>query len=40
MAAGKVRAPSPTVMPLSEVVKAHLILDKGETFGKIVLSPQ
>ena len=40
MAAGKVRAPSPTVMPLSEVVKAHLILDKGETLGKIVLSPQ
>jgi len=40
MATGKVRAPTPTVMPLSEVVKAHLILDKGETFGKIVLSPQ
>jgi NADPH2:quinone reductase len=40
MAAGKVRAPSPMVMPLSEAVKAHLILDKGETFGKIVLSPQ
>jgi NADPH:quinone reductase-like Zn-dependent oxidoreductase len=35
-----VRAPSPMVMPLSEAVKAHLILDKGETFGKIVLSPQ
>jgi hypothetical protein len=25
---------------LSEVVKAHIILDKGETLGKIVLNPQ
>lgn len=40
MAAGKVLAPSPTVMPLSDVVKAHIVLDKGETLGKIVLSPQ
>ena len=40
MAAEKVRAPSPTVMPLSDVVQAHSILDKGETLGKIVLNPQ
>ena len=40
MAAGKIRAPLPTVMSLSEVVQAHIILDKGETLGKIVLNPQ
>jgi NADPH2:quinone reductase len=40
MAAGKIRAPLPTVMSLSQVVQAHIILDKGETLGKIVLNPQ
>ena len=40
MAAEKVRAPLPTVMSLREVVQAHIILDKGETLGKIVLNPQ
>ena len=40
MATGKIRAPRPTVMSLSEVVQAHIILDKGETLGKIVLNPQ
>jgi hypothetical protein len=28
------------VMSLNEVVQAHIILDKGETLGKIVLNPQ
>ena len=40
MASGKIHAPLPTVMSLSEVVQAHIILDKGETLGKIVLNPQ
>jgi NADPH2:quinone reductase len=40
MASGKIRAPLPTVMSLNEVVQAHIILDKGETLGKIVLNPQ
>ena len=40
MASGKIRAPLPTVMALNEVVQAHIILDKGETLGKIVLNPQ
>jgi NADPH2:quinone reductase len=40
MAAGKIRAPLPTVMSLRQVVQAHIILDKGETLGKIVLNPQ
>ena len=40
MATGKIRAPRPTVMSLSDVVQAHIILDKGETLGKIVLNPQ
>ena len=40
MASGKIRAPRPTVMSLNEVVQAHIILDKGETLGKIVLNPQ
>ena len=40
MATEKVRAPLPTVMPLSDVVQAHVILDKGDTLGKIVLNPQ
>jgi len=25
---------------LNEVVQAHIILDKGDTLGKIVLNPQ
>lgn len=40
MSIGKIRAPLPTLMSLSEVVKAHIILDKGETLGKIILNPQ
>jgi NADPH:quinone reductase-like Zn-dependent oxidoreductase len=40
MASGKIRAPLPTVMALNEVVQAHIILDKGDTLGKIVLNPQ
>jgi NADPH2:quinone reductase len=40
MASRKIRAPLPTVMSLNEVVQAHIILDKGETLGKIVLNPQ
>lgn len=39
MAAGSVRAPRPTLMPLSQVQEAHVILDRGDTMGKIVLQP-
>jgi NADPH2:quinone reductase len=39
MAAGHVRAPQPTLMPMSEVRQAHAVLDAGQTMGKIVLQP-
>lgn len=39
MAAGHVRAPRPTLLPLSQVREAHVILDRGDTMGKIVLQP-
>lgn len=39
MADGSVRAPRPTLMPLSQVREAHAILDRGDTMGKIVLQP-
>jgi NADPH2:quinone reductase len=39
MAAGHVRAPQATVMPLDQVRDAHRVLDAGGTMGKIVLTP-
>ena len=39
MAAGHVRAPRPTLMPMSQVRQAHAVLDAGQTMGKIVLQP-
>lgn len=39
MAAGHVRAPAPTRMPLALVREAHQVLDRGDTKGKIVLTP-
>jgi NADPH2:quinone reductase len=39
MAAGHVRAPAATVLPLTEARRAHEILDAGQTMGKIVLRP-
>lgn len=39
MAAGRVRAPRTTVMALSDVRRAHEILDAGTSLGKLVLAP-
>jgi NADPH2:quinone reductase len=39
MAAGRLRPPPPTVMALADAGRAHALLEKGETLGKIVLLP-
>jgi hypothetical protein len=39
MALEHVKAPASLVMSFSQVAKAHEILDKGLTLGKIVLNP-
>ncbi|WP_418120966.1 zinc-dependent alcohol dehydrogenase family protein [Variovorax sp. NFACC29] len=39
MAAGKVRAPRATRMPLAEARRAHELLDRGGSLGKLVLIP-
>ena len=39
MAAGHIRAPRTTVIPLAEVRRAHELLDAGQTLGKLVLRP-
>ena len=39
MAAGRVRAPRPTVLPLAEARRAHALLDTPDSVGKIVLHP-
>ena len=39
MAAGHVRAPAPTLLPLTEARQAHVLLDAGQVTGKIVLQP-
>lgn len=39
MAAGEVRAPDATVLPLAEARAAHALLDSPETVGKIILHP-
>lgn len=39
MAAGEVRAPQATVLPLSEARAAHALLDAPDTVGKIILHP-
>ncbi len=40
MAAGKLRPPPPTLLPLTEARRAHELLDAGETLGKVVLLPR
>jgi NADPH:quinone reductase len=40
MAAGRVRAPRATVLPLAQVREAHRLLDAPATLGKIILHPQ
>jgi NADPH:quinone reductase len=39
MAAGKLRPPAPTVMPLAQAAQAHEMMEAGRTIGKIVLAP-
>ena len=39
MAAGEVRAPPATILPLSEARAAHALLDAPDTVGKIILHP-
>ncbi len=39
VAAGHVRVPPASTLPLSRVREAHRILDQGDTLGKIVLTP-
>ena len=39
MAAGQVRAPQATVVPLAQARQAHVLLDAPDTVGKIILHP-
>lgn len=39
MAAGHVRAPPSLLLPMSQVREAHVLLDNGQTMGKIVMQP-
>jgi NADPH2:quinone reductase len=39
MAAGRLRPPPPTVLPLSEARRAHELMEAGRTLGKLVLAP-
>jgi NADPH2:quinone reductase len=39
MAAGRLRPPAPTTMPLEEAARAHELMETGRTMGKIVLTP-
>ena len=39
MAAGRLRPPPPTVLPLAEADRAHEMMEAGRTVGKIVLAP-
>jgi NADPH2:quinone reductase len=40
MAAGNLRPPPPTLLPLAEAQRAHELLDAGLTLGKLVLLPR
>ena len=39
MAAGRLRPPAPTVLPLAEAARAHEMMEAGQSLGKIVLAP-
>jgi len=39
MAAGRLRPPPPTVLPLAEAARAHEMMEAGRSLGKIVLTP-
>ena len=39
MAAGRLRPPPPTLLPLTEAARAHELMEAGRTLGKVVLVP-
>ena len=39
MAAGRIRPPPPTVLPLADAARAHEMMEAGRTLGKMVLAP-
>ena len=39
IAEGRIRAPKTTVLPLSDAVQAHQLLDAAQVLGKLVLRP-
>jgi NADPH2:quinone reductase len=39
MAAGRLRPPAPTVLPLAEAARAHEMMEAGRTVGKLALAP-
>ena len=39
MAAGRLRPPQPTVLPLAQAARAHELMEAGHTMGKLVLAP-
>jgi NADPH2:quinone reductase len=39
MAAGHLRPPLPTVLPLAEAARAHQMMEAGRNIGKLVLTP-
>ena len=39
MAAGRLRPPPPTILPLAEAARAHEMMEAGRTMGKVVLAP-
>jgi NADPH2:quinone reductase len=39
MAAGRLRPPPPTVLPLAEAARAHEMMEAGRSLGKIILAP-
>lgn len=39
MAAGRLRPPPPTLLPLAQAARAHGLMEAGRTMGKIVLAP-
>ena len=39
LAAGRIRPPAPVVLPLSQARRAHEMLERAETLGKVVLRP-
>jgi NADPH2:quinone reductase len=39
MAAGRLRPPAPTLLPLADAARAHELMEAGRSLGKLVLVP-